>query len=155
MTGWLTDSGNLYPDRVEELFVEVGKLEDNILRTRMEKEEAQERRKKRNLEDAVRRSSEDASRRSDQNKRAAELLKAALIAQDDVKSGKEEEENEQTRPAKKLKASEEKSLGISAKSTQEENLEDPVQLGKEGWKERYYLHKFGVEMNDKEFFSNN
>jgi len=41
---------------------------------------------------------------------------------------------------------------VETKSEQENEPEDLVKLGEEGWRERYYQVKFGVGLDDKQFF---
>jgi 5'-3' exoribonuclease 2 len=168
-TGYLTDNGFIHFDRVELVLREVALLEDNILVTRLEKEKAIEARKKRRAQEArmserggLKRShdedkTDDSDRNQMKNNEAAASLRAALLNETSSPSSSSEQAAKKQRVesgAVVTSTSEKSDLSTSTDSqvTEEVQPEDPVRLGEQGWKERYYKVKFGVGMNDTSFF---
>jgi 5'-3' exoribonuclease 2 len=162
--GYLTKDGELYPERVEVLLVEVGQLEHSILVNRLQKEkQMKQRRMSQRAEQQQQQANASEKDNFKKNMEAAAALKASLMS-------RQNSSTDESRPTKKVKTSSDSlntstelntsvgSLNTSAElntsvgKEEEEEPVDEVRLGEEGWRERYYEKKFGVKMDDESFF---
>uniref|UniRef100_A0A7E4V7F8 5'-3' exoribonuclease n=1 Tax=Panagrellus redivivus TaxID=6233 RepID=A0A7E4V7F8_PANRE len=183
--GWLTDSGEVYMDRVQIMMVGLGHMEDQIFRNRQQREESFKRRNKQ----------QRRQQRREQQMPSAGSIVAPLtrtpgyMGADEFKSRRRDERmNVQGTPETleaeaRLKAM----LQISAKNpdsetamtnnwqlargkrpshddynapaakyfkeeeSEEEVDNDNIRLHEPGWKERYYINKFGEGSESREF----
>eukprot|EP01124_Arcella_intermedia_P032280 TRINITY_DN74_c0_g1_i1.p1 TRINITY_DN74_c0_g1~~TRINITY_DN74_c0_g1_i1.p1 ORF type:complete len:1068 (-),score=283.68 TRINITY_DN74_c0_g1_i1:40-3042(-) len=148
--GYLTENGHINLQRLPPIFRDLADLEDNILRERREKELNYARNNKKKRIQPVKGNEWMEPLRIDKlseaNEGVAVRLRAALAGTSvDVAPPRTKVS------AKNLLKDEVK----KRRDTQAEELgrkhEDPVRLGEEGWKERYYAAKFG---GDKELLNN-
>jgi 5'-3' exoribonuclease 2 len=147
LDGYMTENGNVFLDRARQFVNRIGDREDEILRRRFQKQQAQkarfQREKDREKNDLRRKELQEINgvlRRAGagplppgSNEEAAAVLRNALLSADaHRRSGSKEP------------------LKLSISVGNEEEYPDEVRLGDEGWKLRYYKHKFGINEYDAE-----
>mmetsp|Transcript_1572 Transcript_1572/g.5540 ORF Transcript_1572/g.5540 Transcript_1572/m.5540 type:complete len:1005 (-) Transcript_1572:62-3076(-) len=157
---FLTKNGEVNLASVELIMHEVGKLEDGILRRmrrgHLRQKENQKRRKEREVlraqntrelgkrpHSSAFQTPTPADMQSEVNRDKAKRLRASLHGAP-APPPKETSSSPTTAPDPPVVVRE-------APKEEEPELPDEVRLGEEGWKERYYNHKFKVSSNDQEF----
>lgn len=169
--GYLTDSGHVHLDRVQLMLADLGEMEDEIFKKRRETEENF---KRRNEERNKRqRRSYDApawiptgafapvplGQNVGPDTLSSDAIKSERQQNFQAASAQTNQSNQRAASALRL------SLGSLPKDNQEtssnkrklnENADEPVdevRLWEDGWKDRYYMNKFGVGVEDCGFRS--
>lgn len=170
--GYLTDSGDVNLERVQYIMLELGKVEDEIFKTRQQKElqfKAREKAKRRRTEgynqyrpnfDLIKntqfapRAIGDAKAVVNARMEAFEIRKAGMHSQSSSKIALEA----MVRPISEQSTSgQEKQRGVKRKydddteDSEDDQAHDEVRLWEDGFKDRYYESKFDVAANDLEF----
>lgn len=141
-TGYLTDWGKVNFAKLDVLLHEIANLEDSILANRrsrtLKKKEDMKRRKLEN-------------ERMKQNQQAADSLRTQLFGNNNGETDSPKSSNINHKDSPKSETMNKSSEPIP----EDEEPEDLIRLGDEGWKERYYAFKFKVKLGDpssKPFF---
>ncbi|XP_022908631.2 5'-3' exoribonuclease 2 homolog [Onthophagus taurus] len=175
--GYLTDSGDVNLERVQLIMFELGKAEDEIFKTRQQKElafKARDKAKKRRTDEyqqrqrkpdwAILENTQFAPIPLGQSKtilnprqEAFQIRKAGMhSASDSLQSAdnKEALESMLRKDSNTSSPSTEENKGIKRKhdeSDEEEEPNDEVRLWEDGFKDRYYESKFDVTVENLEF----
>eukprot|EP01029_Cantina_marsupialis_P021660 TRINITY_DN522_c0_g1_i1.p1 TRINITY_DN522_c0_g1~~TRINITY_DN522_c0_g1_i1.p1 ORF type:complete len:1017 (+),score=410.54 TRINITY_DN522_c0_g1_i1:93-3143(+) len=161
--GYLTNSGIVHLARVGHVVAEIAEIEDMIFKKRQGREQHFERRRKQN---------EERRERELQFQKQREVQEAQKenMKQDDDDDENNEDYDDGMEPVrKKMKCDEDPEAGLKGEITGDSqvlkdelkkimddrakaiDVSDNIQLGNEGWRERYYIDKFGDKGKDPKF----
>jgi 5'-3' exoribonuclease 2 len=161
--GYLTDSGEIDYKKVAIYLSELGKMEDGILLARFQREEAaKEKRRQAKKRQRERRKERERQLAQGEVLDAANMSYARALKEKlqggiepvskrpKIEPGKSEKSGTQLVEPTIVQVAETKTEQVEEEEEDEEKDDDPIRLGTEGWKERYYLQKFGVDISDTE-----